>query len=187
MKRKGPKGWRRRQQCEGLDTPGCERHLRSSGVAVLGADRCPSVHDKSLLSTAFFPLTTREKMEADQRSIYVGNVSGSPWHCLVPSWVCVPNPWCGAHLCPPKPGCSHPRCFSSAQPSLGVWLIVCHLQLTCCRCQLPKKTPGSCGLCGIACSFKTGQVVCWICVPGGSTQLGGSPDPQQGLSCAGGV
>ncbi|OWK56711.1 Embryonic polyadenylate-binding protein 2 [Lonchura striata] len=46
----------------------------SSGVAVLGADRCPSVHDKSLLSTALFPLTTKEKMEADQRSIYVGNV-----------------------------------------------------------------------------------------------------------------
>lgn len=67
---------------------GCERHLRSSGVAVLGADRCPSVHDKSLLSTALFPLTTKEKMEADQRSIYVGNVSGSPWHCSVPSWVC---------------------------------------------------------------------------------------------------
>ncbi|NWV08539.1 PABP2 protein, partial [Ptilonorhynchus violaceus] len=38
------------------------------------ADRCPSVHDKSLLSTALFPLTTKEKMESDQRSIYVGNV-----------------------------------------------------------------------------------------------------------------
>ncbi|NXU10847.1 PABP2 protein, partial [Pardalotus punctatus] len=35
---------------------------------------CPSVNDKSLLSTVLFPLTTREKMEADQRSIYVGNV-----------------------------------------------------------------------------------------------------------------
>ncbi|NWV19900.1 EPA2A protein, partial [Origma solitaria] len=35
---------------------------------------CPSVCDKSLLSTVLFPLTTKEKMEADQRSIYVGNV-----------------------------------------------------------------------------------------------------------------
>ncbi|NWS32848.1 EPAB2 protein, partial [Polioptila caerulea] len=38
------------------------------------ADRCPCVRDKSLLSTAVFPLTSQEKMEADQRSIYVGNV-----------------------------------------------------------------------------------------------------------------
>ncbi|NXM54100.1 PABP2 protein, partial [Illadopsis cleaveri] len=38
------------------------------------ADRCLSVHDKSLLSTALFPLTTKEKIEVDQRSIYVGNV-----------------------------------------------------------------------------------------------------------------
>lgn len=63
----------------------------SSGLAVLGTDRCPSVHDKSLLSTALFPLTTKEKMEVDQRSIYVGNVSVSPWPCSVPSWVCVPS------------------------------------------------------------------------------------------------
>ncbi|NWT94338.1 PABP2 protein, partial [Urocynchramus pylzowi] len=47
-----------------------ENHLFMSSEA----DRCPSVHDKSLLSTALFPLTTKEKMEADQRSIYVGNV-----------------------------------------------------------------------------------------------------------------
>ncbi|NWH85489.1 PABP2 protein, partial [Aegithalos caudatus] len=57
-----------------------ENHLLMSSEAVcqLGAGcagiRCPSVHDKSLLSTALFPLTTKEKMEADQRSIYVGNV-----------------------------------------------------------------------------------------------------------------
>ncbi|NXY54151.1 PABP2 protein, partial [Callaeas wilsoni] len=49
-----------------------ENHLFMSSEA--GMDRCPSVHDKSLLSTALFPLTTKEKMEADQRSIYVGNV-----------------------------------------------------------------------------------------------------------------
>lgn len=106
------------------------RDLRSSGGAVLGAGRCPSVHDKSLLSTALFPLTTKEKMEADQRSIYVGNVSGSP--CSMPSWVCVPNPWCGS--APPQ---------SLAVPSqvflLGMWLIILHLQLTCCRCQLLKS------------------------------------------------
>ncbi|NXD30643.1 PABP2 protein, partial [Spelaeornis formosus] len=44
------------------------------GLAVLRRDRCPSDHDKSILSTALFPLTTKEKVEADQRSIYVGNV-----------------------------------------------------------------------------------------------------------------
>ncbi|NWZ99973.1 PABP2 protein, partial [Nesospiza acunhae] len=50
-----------------------ENHLFMSSEA--GMDRCPSVHDKCLLSTALFPLTTtKEKMEADQRSIYVGNV-----------------------------------------------------------------------------------------------------------------
>ncbi|NXI10366.1 PABP2 protein, partial [Irena cyanogastra] len=47
-----------------------ESHLFMSSEA----DRCPSVRDKSLLSTALFPLTSKEKMEADQRSIYVGNV-----------------------------------------------------------------------------------------------------------------
>ncbi|NWW32736.1 EPA2A protein, partial [Panurus biarmicus] len=47
-----------------------ENHLFMSSEA----DRCPSVHDKALLSTALFPLTTKEKMEVDQRSIYVGNV-----------------------------------------------------------------------------------------------------------------
>ncbi|NXF23470.1 EPA2A protein, partial [Rhodinocichla rosea] len=49
-----------------------ENHLFMSSEA--GMDRCPPVHDKSLLSTGLFPLTTKEKMEADQRSIYVGNV-----------------------------------------------------------------------------------------------------------------
>ncbi|NXQ22981.1 PABP2 protein, partial [Peucedramus taeniatus] len=48
-----------------------ENHLFMSSEA---AHRCPSVHDKSLFSTALFPLTTKEKVEADQRSIYVGNV-----------------------------------------------------------------------------------------------------------------
>ncbi|NXH24516.1 PABP2 protein, partial [Myiagra hebetior] len=47
-----------------------ENHLFMSPEA----DRYPSVHDQSLLSTALFPLTTREKVEADQRSVYVGNV-----------------------------------------------------------------------------------------------------------------
>ncbi|NXR64591.1 PABP2 protein, partial [Rhadina sibilatrix] len=47
-----------------------ENHLLMSSEA----DRSPSVHDKSLLFTALFPLTTKEKMEVDQRSIYVGNV-----------------------------------------------------------------------------------------------------------------
>ncbi|NXB13600.1 EPA2A protein, partial [Rhagologus leucostigma] len=47
-----------------------ENHLFLSSEA----DRCPSVHDQSLLSAALFPLTTKEKVEADQRSIYVGNV-----------------------------------------------------------------------------------------------------------------
>ncbi|NXI28259.1 PABP2 protein, partial [Sterrhoptilus dennistouni] len=49
-----------------------ENHLFMSSEAGMG--RCPSVPDKSLLSTALFPLTTKEKMEVDQRSIYVGNV-----------------------------------------------------------------------------------------------------------------
>ncbi|NWY65738.1 PABP2 protein, partial [Erithacus rubecula] len=49
-----------------------DNHLFMSSEA--GMDRCPSGHDKSLLSTALFPLTTKEKVEADQRSIYVGNV-----------------------------------------------------------------------------------------------------------------
>ncbi|NWI05917.1 PABP2 protein, partial [Tichodroma muraria] len=49
-----------------------ENHLFMSSEA--GRDRCPCGRDKSLLSTALFPLTTKEKMEADQRSIYVGNV-----------------------------------------------------------------------------------------------------------------
>lgn len=142
------------------------RDLRSSGLAVLGAGGCPSVHDKSLLSTALFPLTTKEKMEADQRSIYVGNVSGSP--CSVPSWVCVPNPWCGSappqSLAVPIPGVSpvpspaweHGSLSSTCSSPVAV--------------SASQKPPGSCGLCGIPCSFKTGQVVCWICVPGGSTQ-----------------
>ncbi|NXO40543.1 PABP2 protein, partial [Locustella ochotensis] len=47
-----------------------ESHLFMSSEA----DTCPSVRDNSLLSTALFPLTTKEKMEVDQRSIYVGNV-----------------------------------------------------------------------------------------------------------------
>ncbi|NXQ57087.1 EPA2B protein, partial [Anthoscopus minutus] len=47
-----------------------ENHLYVSSEA----DRCPSVHDNSLLSTALFPLTSDEKLEVDQRSIYVGNV-----------------------------------------------------------------------------------------------------------------
>ncbi|NWU24730.1 EPAB2 protein, partial [Dyaphorophyia castanea] len=47
-----------------------ENHLFMSSEA----DGCPSVRDQSLLSTALFPLTTKEKVEADQRSIYVGNV-----------------------------------------------------------------------------------------------------------------
>lgn len=111
------------------------RDLRSSGVAVLGAGRCPSVHDKSLLSTALFPLTTKEKMEADQRSIYVGNVSGSP--CSVPAGCVSQIP--GVDLPLPKAWLFHPRCFSCAQPSLGTWLVICHLQLTCCRCQLLKS------------------------------------------------
>ncbi|NWW81449.1 PABP2 protein, partial [Climacteris rufus] len=55
-----------------------EKHLYMSSEAgmgcLLGTHRCPSVRDKSLLSPALFPLTTQEKMEADQRSIYVGNV-----------------------------------------------------------------------------------------------------------------
>ncbi|NXU46595.1 PABP2 protein, partial [Drymodes brunneopygia] len=50
-----------------------ENHLFMSSEAGMGSS-CSSVHDKSLLSTALFPLTTQEKMEADQRSIYVGNV-----------------------------------------------------------------------------------------------------------------
>ncbi|NXT70573.1 PABP2 protein, partial [Chaetops frenatus] len=49
-----------------------ENHLLMNSEA--GMARCPSVPDKSLLCTALFPLTTKEKMEADQRSIYVGNV-----------------------------------------------------------------------------------------------------------------
>ncbi|NWI46339.1 PABP2 protein, partial [Picathartes gymnocephalus] len=49
-----------------------ESHLFMSSEA--GMARCASVCDKSFLSTALFPLTTKEKMEADQRSIYVGNV-----------------------------------------------------------------------------------------------------------------
>ncbi|NWI77510.1 EPA2A protein, partial [Dryoscopus gambensis] len=44
-----------------------ENHLFMSPEA----DTCPSVRDQSLLSTALFPLTTKEKVEADQRSIYV--------------------------------------------------------------------------------------------------------------------
>lgn len=111
------------------------RDLRSSGVAVLGAGRCPSVHDKSLLSTALFPLTTKEKMEADQRSIYVGNVSGSP--CSVPSWVCVPNPWCGS--APPQSLAVPSQVFllCPAQPgNMARYLpLAAHLL----QCQLPKS------------------------------------------------
>ncbi|NXH37906.1 PABP2 protein, partial [Dicaeum eximium] len=54
-----------------------ESHLFMSSEAGKGCPwvlLCPSVCDKSLLSTALLPLTTKEKMEADQRSIYVGNV-----------------------------------------------------------------------------------------------------------------
>ncbi|NWX63832.1 PABP2 protein, partial [Promerops cafer] len=53
-----------------------ENHLFMSSEAGMGCPwvLCPSVCDKSLLSTALFPLTTKEKVEADQRSIYVGNV-----------------------------------------------------------------------------------------------------------------
>ncbi|NXA74709.1 PABP2 protein, partial [Thryothorus ludovicianus] len=53
-----------------------ESQLFMSSEAGMGCPwvLCPCVCDKSLLSTALFPLTSQEKMEADQRSIYVGNV-----------------------------------------------------------------------------------------------------------------
>ncbi|NWT14519.1 PABP2 protein, partial [Vireo altiloquus] len=53
-----------------------ENHLFMSSEAGMGCPwvLCPSVRDQPLLSTALFPLTTKEKVEADQRSIYVGNV-----------------------------------------------------------------------------------------------------------------
>ncbi|NXY16404.1 PABP2 protein, partial [Atrichornis clamosus] len=50
-----------------------ENHLFLSSEAGMGYS-CPSTYDKSLLSPGFFPMTTKEKMEADQRSVYVGNV-----------------------------------------------------------------------------------------------------------------
>ncbi|NWS84171.1 PABP2 protein, partial [Toxostoma redivivum] len=48
-----------------------ENHLFMNSEADRHTSLC---HDQSLLSTALFPLTAKEKVEADQRSIYVGNV-----------------------------------------------------------------------------------------------------------------
>ncbi|NXP28414.1 EPAB2 protein, partial [Scytalopus superciliaris] len=54
-----------------------ENHLFMSSEADLHRQTtlCHSLHDKaSLLSAGLFPKTAKEKVEADQRSIYVGNV-----------------------------------------------------------------------------------------------------------------
>lgn len=59
-------------------------------MAMLGADPartdvplvegpCHSVLRPSLVSAGLFPNMTQERMEVDQRSIYVGNVSWRPW------------------------------------------------------------------------------------------------------------
>ncbi|NXL37412.1 PABP2 protein, partial [Glaucidium brasilianum] len=50
---------------------GTESHLIMSSVAGTG---CPWVLLAALVSAGLFPKTTEEKMEVDQRSIYVGNV-----------------------------------------------------------------------------------------------------------------
>lgn len=82
---------------------------------------------------------------------------------------------------PPKPACSHPKCFSSAQPSLGMWLSICHLQLISCKRQLPRPP-----LEAVACVVwpvpsKQGRLSRGFVCPSGSTQLGGSPGPQERL------
>ncbi|NXC28837.1 EPA2A protein, partial [Campylorhamphus procurvoides] len=52
-----------------------ENHLLTSSEADRQTSLCHSVCDKTcLLSTGLFPKTAKEKVEADQRSIYVGNV-----------------------------------------------------------------------------------------------------------------
>lgn len=149
MKRKGGRGWRR-QQCGDWDPPGCD--LRSFAVCQLRAgcagNSCPSGHDKSLLSTALFPLTTTERMEADQRSIYVGNVSGSPEQSCAQLGVCPKSLAWGLsapHQSLAVPSVSRcPKCFSSAQPEnvalylsltsvsspkalWQLWVVWCHL------------------------------------------------------------
>lgn len=77
---------------------------------------CGSTHG-DLISAGLFPKTTEEKMEVDQRSIYVGNVSGTPWgstHCSAP---CPRNL---SHL--PARGWSQTGCFAPAQPTQGTQL-----------------------------------------------------------------
>ncbi|NXG10482.1 PABP2 protein, partial [Sakesphorus luctuosus] len=52
-----------------------ENHLFMSSEADRQTSLCHSVHDKApLLSAGLFPKTAKEKVEADQRSIFVGNV-----------------------------------------------------------------------------------------------------------------
>lgn len=140
----------------------------SSVVPVLGTDRCPSVHDQSLLSTALFPLTTKEKVEADQRSIYVGNVSGSPGAEPFPL-LCAQLGVCPKSLAwgPSAPHQSLPVPIPSVSPLPSpAW--ECGSASATCSSSLASVSspdpPGSRALCGVACSLKAGQAVSWICV-----------------------
>lgn len=130
----------RQQQCGDLGMPRCNPGALQCGgsvVAVLGADlhgqttlwtdiplpegSCDSVqHDKAfLISAGLFPKTTEEKMEVDQRSIYVGNVSGRPWS--------------RAHLAAPCPAgrmSEIPHAGTHPPPTKG-WLVSSRMLLLC--------------------------------------------------------
>lgn len=77
---------------------------------------CGSIHG-DLISAGLFPKTTEEKIEVDQRSIYVGNVSETPWGSAHLPAPCPRHP---SHL--PARGWSQTGCFAPAQPVQGTRL-----------------------------------------------------------------
>uniref|UniRef100_A0A8B9B7I6 PABPN1 like, cytoplasmic n=1 Tax=Anser brachyrhynchus TaxID=132585 RepID=A0A8B9B7I6_9AVES len=112
----------------------------------------PSSVTAALVSAGLFPKTTEEKMEVDQRSIYVGNVSGRPWgraHLPAPCPVgvcCAPYPGDLSHFPAIEAG---PKLDALLLPSThwecGLRLtaqhlpvILSHLQVTCCKHQPPQ-------------------------------------------------
>lgn len=140
-------------------------------------DRRPSARElprphpaQPLVSAGLFPKTT----EVDQRSIYVGNVSGRPWSRVPLAVPCAAertseSPVTGAHL-PHTRGWLVPSQMLFLCPAQTgnvaqhLPMILSRLQKICCKCQLPKIPHWL--LCVVPhCWFpQGGRVVSWICV-----------------------
>lgn len=124
-------------------------------------------------------------MEVDQRSIYVGNVSGRPGsRAHLASPFPAGSPSTGTSLPPLKAGWSHPKCFSSARPRLGMWLSICPRSSATCGSSVasvssPKYPAGSCRSGSLSCSLKTRGLSLGFGFPGWSVQLEGAPEPQE--------